>query len=233
MTPSAFGAGPRQMALDLSLPESHAREDFLEAACNSEALALVESWPNWAAPVAALVGPPGSGKSHLGAIWADLAGARRLSARDLAATAPADALATGALLLEDAGPKTSEVALFHLLNCAREDKAFVLMTAREPPVSWGTGLKDLASRLRALPVVALAEPEDALLRAVLVKLFADRQMVADGDIVEFLARRMERSLDAARRLVAELDRETLEQGRRLTRPLAARVLDRIMQPSLI
>ncbi|WP_439575110.1 chromosomal replication initiator DnaA [Phreatobacter sp.] len=233
MLPSAFGAGPRQMALDLALPESHARDDFLEAPCNMAALRLIESWPNWPAPVVALVGPPGSGKSHLGAIWADLAGARRLSARDLAGTVPADALATGALLLEDAGPKTAEVALFHLMNSAREDKAFVLMTTREAPVAWGAGLKDLASRLRALPVVVLDEPEDALLRAVLVKLFADRQMLADAEIVEFLARRMERSLDAARRLVAGLDRETLEQGRRLTRPLAARVLDRIMQPSLI
>lgn len=233
MLPSAFGAGPRQMALDLALPESHARDDFLEAPCNAAALRLVEAWPDWPAPVVALVGPPGSGKSHLGAIWADLTGARRLSARDLAGASPADALATGALLLEDAGPKTAEVGLFHLMNSAREDKAYVLMTAREAPVSWGTGLKDLGSRLRALPVVALAEPEDALLRAVLVKLFADRQMLADAEIVEYLARRMERSLDAARRLVGELDRETLEQGRRLTRPLAARVLERVMQPSLI
>lgn len=233
MIPSAFGAGPRQMALDLALPESHARDDFLAAPCNAAALRLVDSWPDWPAPVVALVGPPGSGKSHLGAIWADTTGARRLSARDLAGTAPADALATGALLLEDAGPKTAEVALFHLLNSAREDKAFVLMTAREAPLSWGTGLKDLASRLRALPVVTLAEPEDGLLRAVLVKLFADRQMLADAEIVEYLARRMERSLDAARRLVGALDRETLEQGRRLTRPLAARVLERIMQPNLI
>jgi chromosomal replication initiation ATPase DnaA len=226
-------AGPRQMALDLALPESLARDDFLEASCNAEALRLVEAWPDWPARVMALVGPPGAGKSHLGAIWADLAGARRLAARDLAGTTPADALATGALLLEDAGPKTSEVPLFHLINSAKEEQAFVLMTTREAPVSWGAGLKDLASRLRAVPVVTLAEPEDGLLRAVLVKLFADRQLVADAEIVEFLARRMERSLDAARRLVAELDRETLETGRRLTRPLASQVLERVMQPNLI
>jgi chromosomal replication initiation ATPase DnaA len=225
--------GPRQMALDLALPESLSRDDFLAAPCNETALELIESWPDWPAKVVALVGPPGAGKSHLGAIWADMAGARRLAARDLAGSNPAEALATGALLLEDAGPRTSEVALFHLLNSAREEDAFVLMTAREAPVSWGTGLKDLASRLRALPVVAVAEPEDALLRSVLVKLFADRQLVVDAEIVEFLARRMERSLDSARRLVAELDREALETGRRLTRPLAAQVLERVMQPTLI
>ncbi|MDP2800863.1 MAG: DnaA/Hda family protein [Phreatobacter sp.] len=233
MVATAPQAGPRQMALDLALPESLSRDDFLAAPCNVTALELVDSWPDWPARVMALVGPPGAGKSHLGAIWADLAGARRLAARDLAGTVPGDALATGALLLEDAGPKTSEVALFHLLNSAREEDAFVLMTAREAPVSWGVGLKDLASRLRALPAVALAEPEDGLLRSVLVKLFADRQLVVDAEVVEYLARRMERSLDAARRLVAALDREALETGRRLTRPLAAQVLDRIMQPNLI
>ncbi len=124
------------------------------------------------------------------------------------------------------------MALFHLLNAAREEDAFLLLTAREAPVAWGVGLKDLASRLRALPVVALEEPEDSLLRAVLVKLFADRQLVVDSEVVEYLARRMERSLDAARKLVAELDREALETGRRLTRPLAAQVLDRVMQPNL-
>lgn len=233
MVACAPRGGPRQMALDLTLPESLSRDDFLAAPCNQTALGLVESWPDWPARVVALVGPPGAGKSHLGAIWADLAGARRLAARDIQGTTPGDALATGALLLEDAGPKTSEVALFHLLNTAREEDAFVLMTAREAPVSWGVGLKDLASRLRALPSVALAEPEDGLLRAVLVKLFADRQLVVDAEVVEYLARRMERSLDAARRLVAALDREALETGRRLTRPLAAQVLDRVMQPNLI
>jgi len=233
MFPSPMRPGLRQMALVLALPESLSRDDFLSAPCNETALGLIEAWPDWPAKVVALVGPPGAGKSHLGAIWADMAGARRLAARDLAGTTPAEALATGALLLEDAGPRTSEVALFHLINSAREEDAFILMTAREAPVSWGTGLKDLASRLRALPVVALAEPEDGLLRAVLVKLFADRQLVVDAEIVEFLARRMERSLDSARRLVAELDREALETGRRLTRPLAAQVLDRVMQPNLI
>ncbi len=114
----------------------------------------------------------GAGKSHLGAIWADIAGARRVAARDLAGIAPADALATGALLLEDAGPRTSEVALFHLLNAAREEDAFLLLTAREAPVSWGVGLKDLASRLRALPVSRWRSRRTRCCGPVLVKLFA-------------------------------------------------------------
>lgn len=226
-------AGARQLALDLTLPESLARDDFLSAPCNDDALRLIEAWPDWPARVMALVGPAGAGKSHLGAIWADLAGARRLAARDLSGTNPAETLATGALLLEDAGPRTAEVPLFHLLNSVREEEAYLLITTREPPVAWGTALRDLTSRLRAVPQVALEQPDDGLLRAVLVKLFADRQLNADLDVVEYLARRMERSLDAARRLVAALDREGLETGRRLTRPLAAQVLDRVMQPNLI
>jgi chromosomal replication initiation ATPase DnaA len=215
------------------LPESLSRDDFLEAPCNTEALSLIERWPDWPGPVVALVGPPGAGKSHLGAIWADLSGARRVAARDLPGLDLTEAFATSALLVEDAGPSSSEVALFHLLNSAREEGASMLLTTREPPVAWGVGLKDLASRLRALPAVSLHQPDDGLLRAVLVKLFADRQLLVDADVVEYLARRMERSLDSARRLVAEIDRAALEGGRRLTRHLAGDVLDRIMQPSFL
>ncbi|MEI8145790.1 MAG: DnaA/Hda family protein [Alphaproteobacteria bacterium] len=231
--PNTSRAAPKQLALDLALPESFGRDDLLDSPCNGEALAMVERWPDWPAPALALVGPPGAGKSHIGAIWADLAGARRIAARDLADVAPVDALATGAVLVEDAGPKTSEVALFHLINAVKEQSAWMLITAREAPLSWGVSLKDLASRLRALPVVNLQEPDDPLLRAVLVKLFADRQMMVDAEVIEFVARRMERSLDTARRLVADLDRLTLEEGRRLTRPLAAAVLDRVLQPTML
>lgn len=233
MPAPSWRAGPRQMALDLALPESLAREDFLESPCNRDAMALVERWPDWPVPVLALVGPPGSGKSHLGAIWADLSGARRISARELPEINLPEAFATGALLVEDAGPGVAEAPFFHLLNLAREEGASVLLSTREPPVAWGVALRDLASRLRALPSVLLHEPDDALLRAVLVKLFADRQLRVEADIVEFLARRMERSLDSARRLVGEIDRRALEAGRRVGRSLAVEALDWSLQPNLL
>ncbi len=231
MVPTAPRPGPRQMALDLALPESLSRDDFLPAPCNAAALGLVEGWPDWPAKTVALIGPPGAGKSHLGSIWADIAGARRVAARDLAGIVPADALATGALLLEDAGhaPPKSRCSISSMPRARRTP------SCSSPRGGAGLlGRRPQGPRLAAegLARFALEEPEDALLRAVLVKLFADRQLVVDGDIVEYLARRMERSLDAARRLVAELDREALEDGRRPDPAARAQVLDRVMQPNL-
>jgi chromosomal replication initiation ATPase DnaA len=174
-----------------------------------------------------LVGAEGSGKSHLAAIWAENAGARVTSAHTLtAATVPAE-LATGALVVEDIDPVTmDERALFHLLNLAREYDAFVLMTARQPPSTFDVGLRDLRSRLRALPVVILEQPDDGVFRALIVKFGADRQMQLDESVVSYLASRLERSFVAAREAVARLDAESLRLGRPITRALAADILRR-------
>jgi chromosomal replication initiation ATPase DnaA len=188
---------------------------------NAAALALIDSWPDWPNRVVMLVGDAGSGKSHLASIWAARSGARSTSAHVLsAATVPA-ALVTGALVVEDlSAPGLDERALFHLLNLAREDGADVLMTARTNPAGWHVELRDLVSRLRALPVVALAAPDDQLLRALIVKFAADRQMKIDESIVGYLATRIERSSKSAREAVDRLDREALQQGRAVTRALA-------------
>ena len=217
--------GPRQLALALGHAESFAREDFLVGASNATALALIDRWPDWPAPAAVLAGPEGCGKSHLAAIWGETAGARFLSARSLAGEAVPAALATGALVVEDlAQGQFDEHALFHLLNLAREEQAFVLLTARSAPSGFVIGLRDLASRLRALPVVTMGAPDDALLRAVMVKLFSDRQLAVDESVVNFLVLRIDRSVAAARAIVSELDREAMRQQRPLTRALAAEVL---------
>jgi chromosomal replication initiation ATPase DnaA len=216
---------PRQLALALDHAESFAREDFLSGPSNAAALALVESWPDWPARAAVLVGPEGSGKSHLAAIWAGEAGARFLAARALADTVLPAALATGALVVEDiAEGAFDERALFHLLNFAREQEASLLLTARSAPAGWRFEIRDLASRLRALPVVTMTPPDDALLRAVLVKLFADRQLTIDESLVGYLVARIERSFAAARAVVAQLDHEAMRQQRPLTRALAAELL---------
>jgi len=216
---------PRQLALALPHAENFAREDFLSGPSNEAALKLVEQWPDWPARTVALVGPHGSGKSHLAAIWAGASGARFLAGRALSGAQLPGALATGALVLEDVSPDELDGrALFHLLNLAREEDAYLLLTARTAPAGWSVGLADLASRLRAIPAVTLSPPDDALWRAVLVKLFADRQLMIDASVVSYLATRLERSFAAARAAVDMLDREALRRKRPVTRALAAEVL---------
>ena len=222
-------AGPRQLAFELDPRENFSRDDFLRGQGNAAALDLIESWPNWPVPVVALIGPEGSGKSHLAAIWAAAAGGRRLASGALDEAAVPAALSTGALAMERAGGDdlrdVDERAMFHLLNLAREQRAFVLLTARTAPAGWPIALADLASRLRAVPVVTLAAPDDAMLRAVLVKLFADRQLAVDDGLIGYLMVRIERSFAAARRVVAALDREALRRQRPVTRALAYEILD--------
>jgi chromosomal replication initiation ATPase DnaA len=218
-------AAPRQLAFALDPPENFSREDFLVGPGNAAALQLVDSWPHWPARTVALIGPEGSGKSHLAAIWAGAAGGRRLASRVLNQAAVPAALSTGALAIERAGgDDLDEHAMFHLLNLAHEQRAFLLLTARTAPVGWPIGLPDLASRLRALPVVTLTSPDDAMLRAVLVKLFADRQLAVDDGLISFLMLRIERSFAAARGVVAQLDREALRRQRPVTRALASEIL---------
>jgi chromosomal replication initiation ATPase DnaA len=218
---------PRQLALALGHEESFAREDFLEGPSNADALKLIERWPDWPDHLLVLAGPEGSGKSHLAAIWANAAGARFLAARALVQANLPAALSTGALVIEDlAGGAVDERALFHLINLAREEGAFVLVTAPSAPSGWTLQVPDLASRLRALPVVALGVPDDALLRAILVKLFADRQLAVDESLLAYLTSRIERSFAAARAIVERLDREALRLHRPVTRALAADVLGR-------
>jgi chromosomal replication initiation ATPase DnaA len=214
---------PRQLAFVLPHAESFTRDDFLEGPANAAGLALIDRWPDWPNRVMFLLGPEGSGKSHLAAIWAEQSGARSTSAHALTAMEVPVALATGALVIEDLkAADIDERALFHLLNLAREDGAFVLMTARMPPTE--VELRDLRSRLRAVPAVELLPPDDHLFRALIVKFCADRQLAIDETVVSYLTTRLERSFAAVRQAVELLDAEALRLGRPVTRALAAELL---------
>jgi chromosomal replication initiation ATPase DnaA len=223
MAPNAHPSVPRQLALALDHAESYARDDFLSGSCNAAALQLIDSWPDWPASAIALVGPEGSGKTHLATIWALASGARVISGHALTETALRSALATGALVIEDAAAIADERALFHLINLAREEGAFLLFTARTTPSMWPFAIADVISRLRAMPVVMLQAPDDAMLRAVIVKLAADRQLGFDESVVRYLSTRIERSFAAARAAVIALDNEALRQGRPPSRALAAEI----------
>jgi chromosomal replication initiation ATPase DnaA len=219
---SSSSLAPRQLVLALDHSVSFAREDFLRGPPNAAAFALVDRWPDWPDRIVAMVGPEGSGKSHLAAMWAETAGARILSAKLLSEVDPPAALATGALVVEDLEPEgLDERALFHLINLAREERAYVLLTARLALTNFMVSIHDLASRLRALPVVSLTSPDDTMLRSLLVKLAVDRQLTVDDGVVNYLVNHIERSFAAAHAAVQRLDEEAMRQHRPVTRALAA------------
>ncbi|WP_127090717.1 DnaA ATPase domain-containing protein [Aquabacter cavernae] len=216
---------PSQLPLELPSAPGFKREDFLEAPGNAAALALLDAYPDWPAPMVCLVGPAGAGKSHLAAMFAETAGALQVRAGDLTRAGVPEALVAGALVVEDlAAGAFDEAALFHLLNLAKETGAHVLFTARQAPSGFALATADLASRLRAMPTVEIAPADDALLAAVLVKLFADRQIPVDEPTVHYLLARMERSVSGAEALVGAIDRAALAARRPVTRAFAADVL---------
>jgi len=208
-----------QRPLPLALPARMGRAQFVPSGCNAAALAMLGT----PLPGGRLVvhGPEGAGKTHLLQIWARARGAAMLRPAALPGADLPGLLANGAVALDDAAAvahdPARQAALFHLLNLAGAQGAEVALAARTPVRDWALGLADLASRLQAAAHVALAPPDDALLRAVLAKLFADRQVAVPDTVIPYLLARMERSLGAAQRLVAALDSAALAQGRPITR----------------
>ncbi|HET8726188.1 MAG TPA: DnaA/Hda family protein [Alphaproteobacteria bacterium] len=218
-----------QLPLDLGHRPAMEAEDFLVADSNAEAVGWLDRWPGWPAPALAIHGPPGCGKTHLTRVWQVRSRAVAVTAAALADADLTSLLAaTGAVAIDDADQlagAAAERALFHLYNMARDEGGHLLLTGRTPPARWKIDLPDLASRLKAAPAVAVEEPDDALLSAVLVKLFADRQLRIGAEVIAFAVPRMERSFAAARRLVAEIDATSLAHRRPVTVHLTRAVLD--------
>lgn len=216
-----------QLTLDLPLRPALGREAFFVAPSNAAALAAVEAWRGWPGGRLVLCGPAGGGKTHLAQVFAQDAGAAVVAAADLPG-ADVAALAAGAVVAEDAhrlaGDAAGERALLHLWNMAGESGGRLLVTGRGAPAAWGIALPDLASRLIAAPLAVLDPPCDRLLAALLVKLFADRQLAVPSALIPYLAARMERSGAAAAALVAALDAAALARRQAVTVKLAGEVL---------
>jgi chromosomal replication initiation ATPase DnaA len=205
------------------------RAEYFVAAANALALAALEGWQGWPGGKMLLIGPTGAGKSHLAQIWADETGAA-LVGGDALATADIPELASaGRVVVEDAAAVAdsgqAQTALFHLHNLLAQSGGALLLTAATPPRDWGLTLPDLLSRMQATPITRIDPPDDALLSAVLVKLFADRQLAVAPNLIPYLVARIPRSIGAARALVAALDAAALAEGRPITRTLAAGLLD--------
>jgi chromosomal replication initiation ATPase DnaA len=202
-------------------------EDFLVSDCNLAAVRMVDAWPDWQVPVQVLVGPAASGKTHLVRVWQERSGAdaldpTTLDVRSLDARTPGSAIA-----VEDADRAGfDERTLFHLLNLASEKRFSVLLTARTGPNRWPFDLPDLLSRLSAVPVTEIGAPDEALLRTVMLKHFSDRQLTIEPKVLEFLAVRIDRSLEAAAAAVEAVDQAALRSGRKISRQLVAEALER-------
>jgi chromosomal replication initiation ATPase DnaA len=216
---------PRQLTFRWPHSPSFAREDFLAAPSNRQALSAIELWPNWAGRMLTLVGPEGAGKSHLGAIWAGASSAITLRGEALDERSVEACTRARAVLFEDADRASKAEALFfHVVNMALQNDVWMLLTCRAAPDAWGLKTPDLLSRLRLAPVVRLAGPDTDLTEAVLFKLFSDRQLQVEPHVISYIALRIERSLGVAREIVGALDSEALTRGRRVTRAMASDAL---------
>lgn len=216
-------ADPRQIVLDLAHRTGVSRDELVVSGANMQALGLIDAWPDWPASVVVLAGPAGSGKSHLAAIWAIEANAVFVDAKDIGSWLETVTL-DHPVAVDDADVGLDEVGLFHLINAARAAGTHILLTSRRFPSAWGVQLPDLVSRLKAAATVEILEPDDHLLGAVMTKLFADRQVEVEPHVIQFLVRRIERSLSTALDVVDRLDRAALEQKSRITRALAAQTI---------
>ena len=220
---------PRQLPLAVEPEARYSIDDFVVTPANQTAFNLLESWPNWPSPVTVLVGPKGAGKTHLSAVWAAQSYAHEFNSQKIDAAIKA-AISGTPILIEDIEPHDfDETGLFHLINTVRQARienrqSSLLMTSHLRPIDWQVALPDLASRLNAVSLIELDPPDEMLLTVVITKLFADRQLFVDPNLIRYIVSRIDRSLAAAARFVALTDRIALEEKSRITRTLIMNVI---------
>lgn len=220
-----------QIPFDFDHRPAFGGEDFLISPSNCEAVKWVELWPDWPRPVLVIVGPHGAGKSHLSNVFIAQSDAVLLTPDELKHK-NADVALEGqnALVVEDVQAFLQaglEEELLHLYNLAAEDDKKILMTATSAPARWDIALKDLSSRLNTATVAEIKPPDDALLTALIVKQFSDRQLTIDQDVLTYMLSRMDRSFGGVRDLIQAVDNLALAEKRAITKPLVRRVFELI------
>lgn len=218
-----------QLPLSLSHPTDFYSDDLVVTKSNKSAYELIERWPDWPMPVAVLVGPDGSGKTHFASVWADISKAQKIEPDQLDQAITFIEKGIPVLVEDMDGVDLNEVVFFHLINSVKEShvinpKTTLLITARKGPSNWNVKLDDLASRLRSVTLATLEQPDDELLNAVAFKLFSDRQITVDPSVVEFLVSRSERSLFALGKTVDQIDRLALQRKSKITKALVSEAL---------
>jgi chromosomal replication initiation ATPase DnaA len=222
----------RQLTFDLPVRPALGRDDFFVSPANAAAVRAIENWRDWPDHKLVLAGPRGSGKTHLVHVWAQMTGAKVVKAGDLGAIEVAGLVArTRQVAVEDvdaiAASRAAQQALLHLHNLLLAEGGHLLMSGARAPANWALSLPDLHSRIQGSALASLNAPDDALLAAVLVKLFADRQISVAAAVVSKLVTRMERSFECAQSLVRELDHQSLSEHRAISGGMAGRVLDKL------
>lgn len=219
-----------QLPLSLSHSTEFYSDDLVVTKSNMSAYELIEHWPNWPMPIAVLVGPKGSGKTHFASVWAELANASRVQP-DKLGNAIVTATKAKPILIEDIDTVSlDETAFFHLINSIRQthliaSKTTLLLTSKTEPVNWHVKLDDLKSRLKSVTLATIEQPDDELLTTVAFKMFADRQITVDPAVIDYLVTRCERSLFALGKLIASIDRLALQRKSRITKALVSEAIN--------
>tara|TARA_B100000686_G_C16756766_1_gene956036 strand:+ start:132 stop:806 length:675 start_codon:yes stop_codon:yes gene_type:complete len=220
----------QQLTFDLNRQPAYNREDFLVSDGNAQAFALVEGYESWRSHAALITGPSGSGKTHLMHVWQGLADARALSQAELMAeawTVPVTQLPLN-IAIDNidtlVGESVAEKNLFHLLNVVKTSQSRLLLTANKPPAQWNFAVKDLESRILALPAAVIQPPDEGLLFGLFAKLLHDRQLNVQPDVVSFTIMRLGRSCAEVIEAVEKLDAASLSEKRDITLPFVKKTL---------
>ncbi|WP_332061090.1 DnaA regulatory inactivator HdaA [Bartonella sp. CB74] len=224
----------KQLPLNFSYTSVFQFDDLVVTESNRMAFQLIDHWPNWVFPIAILVGKEGSGKTHFANIWAQKTRALNIHRNEIDQAIAAASLGRSFLIEDIDAGEISETGLFHLINSIKQanldaHQATLLITARTVPSMWNLKLNDLKSRLNSVMLVAIDQPDDALLTAIAFKLFSDRQIIVHPNTIYYLVSRCERSLFSLKRVIDSVDQLALQRKSKITRTVIGEVLNMQIQ----